>query len=143
MPYEVQQGDNNSQFILERFSKPPIVLPDGLPSCGQGSSGFGGSGKFVQDNTKAGSNHVTILNHQERQHTHPSTLMSDIQRFLNKNDSLQPKMAHYLGYASEPRYGDVLSLLLQACTALVWKLAAVERFLSDSQSLGLGAYPTK
>ena len=68
--------------------------------------------------------------------------MSDIHRFLNENESLQPKMADYLGYASGLRYGDVLPLLLQACTALVFKMAASERFFSDSQSLGLGAYPT-
>ena len=134
MPYEVQQGDKNSQFILERFSKPPIVLVDELPSSDPGISGFGSSGNSVQDTTKAGSNHIIILNHQERQHTHPSTLMSDIQRFLNENESLQSKMADYLGYASELRYGDVLPLLLQACTALVLKLAAVERLSSNSQS---------
>ena len=51
-------------------------------------------------------------------------------------------MADYLGYVSELHYGDVLPLLLQACTALPWTLAAVERLLSNSQSLGLGAYPT-
>ena len=142
IPYEVQQGDKISQFILERFSKPPIVLVDELPSSERGTSGFGSSGNSVQDTTKAGSNHITILNHHKSQHTHPSTLMSDIQRFLTENESLQSKMADYLGYASELRYGDVLPLPLQACTALVLKLAAVERFLSDSQSLGLGAYPT-
>ena len=97
---------------------------------------------MVQDTTKAGSNLITILSHQESQHTHPSTLMSDIQRFLNENESLQPKRADYLWYASQLRYGDVLPLPLQACTAWVLKLAAVQRFLSNPQSLGLGAYPT-
>ena len=51
-------------------------------------------------------------------------------------------MANNVGYASELRYGDVLPLLLQACSALVLKLGAVERFLSNSGSLCLGAYPT-
>ena len=32
MPYEVQQGDKVSSFIVERFSKPPIVLVDERPS---------------------------------------------------------------------------------------------------------------
>ena len=125
MPYEVQQGDKISQFILDSFSKPPIVLVDELPSSDRGLSGFGSSGSSVQDTTKAGSNHITILNHQESQHTHPSTLMSDIQHLFNEIESLQPKMADYLECASELRYADVLPLLLQACTALVLKLAAV------------------
>ena len=68
--------------------------------------------------------------------------MSDIQRFLKENENLQPKMADHLGYACQLRYGDVLPLLMQACTALVLKLAALERFSSNSQSLGLGAYHT-
>ena len=125
MTYEVQQGDKTSQFILERFSKPPIVLVDEPISSDREISGFRSSGNSVQDITRAGSNHITILNHQESQHTHPSTRMSDIQRFLNENKSLQPRMADYLGYASELRYGDVLPLLLHA---LVLVLAAVERF---------------
>ena len=58
--------------------------------------------------------------------------MSDIQRFFNENESLQPKRADYSGYASQLRYGDMLPLLLQACTALVLKLAAVETFLPIS-----------
>ena len=142
MPYEVQQGDKISPFILERFSKPPIVLVDELPSSDRGISGFGSSGNSVQDTTKAGSNHITISKHQESQQTHPSTLMSDIRHLLNGTESLQPKMADYLRYASELRYGDVLPLLLQACFALVLKLPALERFLSNSQSLCLGANPT-
>ena len=59
MPYEVQHGDKISQFILERFSKPPIVLVDELPSSDRGISGFGSSDNSVQDTTKAGSNHIT------------------------------------------------------------------------------------
>ena len=142
MLYEVQQGDKVSPFMLERFSKPPTVLLDELPSSARGISNFGSSGNSVQDTTKAGSNHITILNHQESQHTHPSPLVSDIKCFLNENESLQTKMADHIGYASELCYGDVLPLLLQACTALVLKLAAVERFLSNSPSLDLEAYPT-
>ena len=115
------------------------MLVDELPSSDRGISGFGSSGNSVQDTTNAGSNHISILNHQESWHTHPSTLMSDIQRFLNENESLQTKMADYHVYASELRYGDVLPLLLQVCTALVLKLAAVERFISNPQSLGLRA----
>ena len=67
--------------------------------------------------------------------------MSDIQRSLDENESLQPKMADYLRYASELCYGDVLPLVLQACTALVLKWAAVERISSNSQSLGLETHP--
>ena len=81
MPYQVQQGENISQFILKRFSKPPIVLVDELLSSDRRISGFDSSGTFLEDNTKTGSNHVTILNHQVSQHTHPSTLTSDIQPF--------------------------------------------------------------
>ena len=107
MPYEVQQGDKISPFILERFSKPRIVLVDELPASDRGISGFGSSSNSVQDTIKAGSNHITILNHQESQQTHPSRLMSDRQRFVNENESLQTKMADYLGYASKSRCGDV------------------------------------
>ena len=35
-----------------------------------------------------------------------------IQSVLNKNESLQPKMAYYFGYVSELCYGDVLPWLL-------------------------------
>ena len=138
MPYEVQQDDKISQFILERFSEPPIVLMDEQPSSDRGISGFGSSRNALQDTTKAGSKHITILNRQVSQHT----LMSYIQCFLNENERLQRKMADYLGYASEFRYGDVLPFLLQACTACILKLAAVETFSSHSECLVLGAYPT-
>ena len=80
MPYEVQQGDKISQFILERFIKPPIVLLDELPSSDRGTSGFSSSGTSMQHTTKAGRNHITILIHQISQHTHPSIFLNVLNR---------------------------------------------------------------